>query len=87
MPGKRDLFAEARQFAGTPGRPSKLERLLDSLDGDERAEVIEFVWNDGDDPQVTHRTIAAVLTDHYGAEFGEFSLQLIQRSRARPKPT
>jgi hypothetical protein len=79
-----DLFGKAREL-GTPGRPSKLERLLDSLDDEARAEVIDFVWHDGADPELSHRKIAETLNDAF-PDFGPFSLQQIQRHRAQPRP-
>lgn len=83
----RDLLAEARHLNARAGRPSKLERLIDALDGEERAEVIDLVWHDGSDHQPSNRAIAQVLTKYYGDRFGPFSLQLVQRQRQRPRPS
>ena len=83
----RDLFAEACELNAPTGKPSRLDLLLDSLDGDERAEVIDLVWHDGRRDAPSHRAIADVLTRHYGATFGTFSQQLVQRQRQKPRPT
>jgi hypothetical protein len=80
--GLRD---EAREATGGAGLPSRLERLLDALDGDEREAVIDLVWHD-DVGGISNRAIAEVLTKHYGDRFGKFTLQAIQRERQKPRP-
>jgi|694.fasta_scaffold100487_7 hypothetical protein len=80
--GLRD---EAREATGGAGLPSRLERLLDALDGDEREAVIDLVWHE-DVGDISNRAIADVLTKHYGDRFGTFTLQGIQRHRQKPRP-
>ena len=80
-----DLFAVARERPKPRKQPSLLHRLLDALDDDDRAEVIDFVWHDGSDPELSHRKIAETLNEAF-PDFGPFSLQQIQRHRAQPRP-
>lgn len=77
------LREEAVAAKKLPGPKSALNRLLEELQGDERSEVIELVWNS---PDIGNRAIANVLTTHYGELVGPFTEQQIRNHRDKPKP-
>lgn len=78
--GLREEAVAARKL---PGPKSALNRLLDDLNGDERAEVVELVW---ESPDIGNRAIADVLTRHYGERVGLITEQQIRNHRDKPKP-
>lgn len=80
--GLRD---EARSETRSPGtQGSTIMRLIDLLDGDERDEVIDLVWNV--DPNISARAIGEVLTKHYGDRVGPISGQQVQDHRKKQRP-
>lgn len=79
------LIDEAKAITKKSGpQTSKILRLVEALDGKERAEVIELIWDHTAD--LTARSIAEVLTKHYGDRFGEITQQQVQDHRKKPRP-
>lgn len=80
--GLRD---EAAALSGKTGpRTTTLYRLIDTLSGEERDDVIALVW---DDHHITGTAVAQVLTKHYGDQFGIITDQQVRHHRthkARP---
>jgi hypothetical protein len=81
------LLDEARHATKRPGsQQSRIMRLVDMLDGDERAEVVALIW-DGD-PNVSARAIGEVLTKHFADLVGEVTGNQVEdhrRNKARPE--
>lgn len=77
------LREEAVAAKKLPGPKSALNRLLAELDGNERVEVIDLVW---ESPDIGNRAIADVLTKHYGERVGLITEQQIRNHRDKPKP-
>lgn len=67
------------------GPESTIMRLVDLLEGDERAEVISLIWDH--DPDISHRAIADTLTRHYGARVGRITLQQVTNHRRLERPS
>lgn len=79
------LIDEAKALTKKSGpQTSKILRLVDSLDGKERDEVVELIWDHQTD--ITARAVAEVLTKHYGAEVGEITQQQVQDHRKKARP-
>jgi hypothetical protein len=78
------LIDEAVAISGTPGpQTSRIKRIIDSLSGKKRDEVIELVW---DHPEVTSRAAADVLTKYFGEQFGAVTESQVQEHRRKPRP-
>lgn len=80
--GLRD---EAAALSGNTGpRTTTLYRLIDTLSGDERADVIALVW---DDHHITSTAAAQVLSNHYSDRFGIITDQQVRHHRrSKPRP-
>jgi hypothetical protein len=78
------LIDEATAISGTSGpQGSKISRIIDSLSGKRRAEVVELIW---DHPEITSRAAAEVLTKHYGDTFGTITMSQVMEHRRKPRP-
>lgn len=76
------LLDEATAIAArTPS--SAIMRLVDKLDGKQRDEVVELIW---DHPDIPARAVAEVLTKHYEPLVGEITLQQVTSHRKKPRP-
>lgn len=76
------LIDEATTLAArTPS--SAIMRLVDKLDGKERDEVVELIWDHQD---IAARAVAEVLTKHYEPLVGEITLQQVTAHRKKPRP-
>jgi hypothetical protein len=66
------------------GGQAKIARLLEHLDGEERAEVIALVWDDTD---ISSTAVGAELTEAYGHIVGRITDQQIRNHRNyQPRP-
>ena len=80
--GLRD---EAVELSGRPGYRSKIHRIIDSLDGDDREEVISLVWDL--DPDIKATGVARVLTKHFGHLVGPVTdNQVTEHRNNQPRP-
>lgn len=81
--GLRD---EARSISRRPGpQTTTILRIIASLDGDERDDVIGLIWDDAD--VTSSRAAAEILTKHFGATFGSVSDQQVRNHRQKvPRP-
>jgi hypothetical protein len=79
------LREEAAALSTRPGpQTSAIMRLVDSLDGDERDDVVGLVW---DDVHTSSRAVAEVLTKHFGDRVGKITSQQVRNHRsAKPRP-
>ena len=78
------LIDEAVAISGSPGpQSSRIGRIIDSLSGKKRDEVIELVW---DHSEVTCRAAAEVLTRHFGEQVGAVTTSQVQEHRRKPRP-
>jgi hypothetical protein len=78
------LIDEAAAISGTSGpQTSRIGKIVDSLSGKKRDEVVELIW---DHPEVTCRAAAEVLTKHYGDQFGRVTTSQVQEHRRKPRP-
>lgn len=79
--GLRD---EAAAESKRPGpQTSAILRIVNSLDGDDRDEVVALVWDDVD---TSSRAVAHVLTKHFGDRFGRVTDQQVRNHRSKPRP-
>lgn len=80
------LRDEARAISKKPGpQTTTIMRIVASLDGDDRADVVGLIW---DDAEVTSsRAAAEILTRHFGDRFGSVSDQQVRNHRSKvPRP-
>lgn len=78
------LRTEAAEASKRPGpQTSAILRIIESLDGDDRDEVVALVWDDVD---TSSRAVAEVLTKHFGDRFGRISDQQVRNHRSKPRP-
>jgi hypothetical protein len=80
--GLRDEAVAATKHPGTQG--TTIFRLIALLEGDERAEVIELIWER--DPNISARAIGDVLTKHFGDRVGKISGGMVEDHRRKPRP-
>jgi hypothetical protein len=79
------LRDEAVVASGRPGYRSKIHRILETLDGEERDEVIALVWDP--DPEIRATGVARVLTRHYGHLVGPVTdNQVTEHRNNQPRP-
>lgn len=79
------LREEAAALSSRPGpQTSAIMRIVESLSGDDRDDVVGMVW---DDVHTSSRAVAEVLTKHFGDEFGKVTAQQVRNHRsAKPRP-
>jgi hypothetical protein len=76
---------EAATLSKRPGtQQSKIARVIDQLDDDDRDDVVALIW---DDLHISCRAAAEVLTRHYSdLAGGEITDQQVQDHRKKPRP-
>lgn len=77
------LLDEAVALSSKSSSGSKILRLVDKLNGKQRDEVVELIW---DHPDIPARAVAEVLTKHYEPLVGEITLQQVTSHRKKPRP-
>lgn len=79
------LLDEAQALSKRSGpQTSKILRLIESLSGKERDEVVELIWDHAQDLSAV--AVATVLDRHYGDRVGEITQQQVQAHRKKQRP-